>query len=53
MDQFGKPGYPVPPGFELTRSETRVGQYAVPQLGSNKQVQKEGQKVDLGPLDVP
>lgn len=53
MDQFGKPGYPMPPGFELTKSKTPVGRYAVPQLGSNKEKPKDGQKVDLGPLDVP
>ncbi len=53
MDQFGKPGYPVPPGFELTKSKTPVGRYAIPQLGSNKEIQKNGSKVDLGPLDVP
>lgn len=53
MDQFGKPGYPVPPGFELTKATVPVRRYAVPQRGSNKQNAKDSEKVDLGPLDIP
>lgn len=53
MDHFGKPGYPVPPGFELTKTTIPVRKYALSQLASNKQIIKNSEKVDLGPLDIP
>ncbi len=53
MNEFGKPGYPVPFGFELTKSDLPVGRFAQYQLNTNKQKPKNDEKVDLGPLDVP
>lgn len=52
MDSFGKPGYPVAPGFEVSKAQKPIGRYAIPQLNSNKQNIKDKEKVDLGPLDI-
>ncbi len=49
MDQFGKPGYPVPPGFQKT--EAQAGdRFAVSMLRALPQTTGPGQKVDLGPV---
>lgn len=53
MDQFGKPGYPVPPGFQVTKAHTPVRRYATPQLLTSQQVSEDAGRVDLGPLDIP
>lgn len=52
MNQFGKPGYPVPPGFERIKTQLPIGRYAIPQL-NNGQKTKDSEDVDLGPLDMP
>jgi hypothetical protein len=53
MDQFGKPGYPVPPGFQVTKAQATVRRYAVPQLRTSQQETGDEGKVNLGPRDIP
>jgi hypothetical protein len=52
LDQFGKPGYPIPPGFQVTKAQATVRR-SVPQLRARQQAIGGDEKVDLGPLDLP
>ncbi len=52
MDQFGKPGYQVPPGFQMNKAQASDHNVNYILRLIPKMTSKE-QNVNLGPLDIP